>query len=79
MCSFETVTQDGNSAILSYNLWYKEPQGEWVSLSDAISQQFLVTDLQAGSDYLFKYRAYNLFGFGEFSAESTIKAATRPD
>ena len=30
-------------------------------------------------DYKFKYRAINIFGVGAFSAESTVKAAMRPD
>ena len=35
--------------------------------------------LSPGHDYKFKYRAINIFGVGAFSAESTIKAASKPD
>jgi hypothetical protein len=35
--------------------------------------------LSPGQDYKFKYRAINIFGVGAFSAESTIKAASKPD
>lgn len=35
--------------------------------------------LQPGHDYNFKYRAINIFGIGEFSDVSTVKAATTPD
>lgn len=39
----------------------------------------MVTLLQPGSSYKFKYRGINAFGEGEFSDESTIVAATKPD
>jgi len=32
-----------------------------------------------GVDYQFKYRAINIFGAGDFSDVSTIKAAMKPD
>jgi len=35
--------------------------------------------LTPGKNYKFRYRAINLFGTGEFSAESVIQAATKPD
>ena len=39
----------------------------------------MVTLLQPGSSYKFKYRGINAFGEGEFSDESTVVAATKPD
>jgi len=35
--------------------------------------------LRPGQDYKFRFRAINLFGAGDFSAETVIKAATKPD
>ena len=39
----------------------------------------VVTLLQPGSSYKFRYRGINVFGEGEFSDESTIVAAMNPD
>jgi len=48
MVNYGTVSQNGDSPVLSYNLWYDQGSGEWISLTDTISQQHLVENLQAG-------------------------------
>lgn len=51
----------------------------WYSLNEDYTVGLPVGLLTPGVDYKFKYRAINIFGEGAFSAESTVKAAMRPD
>lgn len=38
----------------------------------------MVTGLTPGANYQFKYRAKNIFGWGPFSATTTVQAAAKP-
>lgn len=78
------ATLSGGSPVLSLNLYWDQGIGLWVSLTGSspfytLDQSYSVSLLQPGHDYNFKYRAINIFGVGEFSDISTIKAATNPD
>ena len=86
--NFYTDEETGGSPILSLNLWYDQGVDNWVTVTGespwfSLGDKFTVglPDglLTPGLDYKFKYRGINLFGEGEFSAVSTVKAAMRPD
>lgn len=51
----------------------------WFSLNEEYTVGLPVGLLTPGVDYNFKYRGINIFGEGAFSAESTVKAAMKPD
>lgn len=78
--------QDGNSAILSYNLeWDAGSSGAtWTEVvgesTDYLLTHFTVSSgLLPGQSYQFRVRARNSLGWGEYSSAATVKAATRPD
>ena len=83
--SFANIATENNggSPVISLNLYFKPEGGDWTSLigeiSDSLAESHSVAALTPGANYKFKYRASNIFGNGEFSAEATLKAATRPD
>jgi hypothetical protein len=56
--------------------------GVWTSLIggsyNSLISTFIVTGLTPGQTYNFRYRALNAFGWGYYSDNSTIKAATAP-
>ena len=74
-------TQNGGSAILSYNLQWNAGSGEvnvnLAGYSTAYLHSFLTvtSGVTAGALYNFRYRARNVYGWGEFSDQVTIKAA----
>jgi hypothetical protein len=91
--SYITVTwtalsqpENGMSDIISYNLrWdggssgtvYNELVGE---TTNYLLTTFTVSSaITPGSHYMFKVRARNSLGWGEFSDVVTVKAATKPD
>jgi len=73
--------QNGGSAILSYNLQWNAGSGEvnvnLAGYSTAYLHSFLTvtSGVTAGALYNFRYRARNVYGWGEFSDQVTIKAA----
>lgn len=76
---------DGYSAVTTYALDWDAGTagGTWTSLvgedSDYTLSSYLVTeDVDVGVSYLFKVRAYNVWGWGEYSPEATVAAATTP-
>lgn len=76
---------DGGSSIISYNLQYDQGTSgvSWTDLTgvdtDYTSLSTTVSDVSAGGSYLFRVRAENLQGFGEFSNTETIEAVQAPD
>lgn len=74
-----TNSATGDSPILSYNLYWDNGSGATtIELCDTLVTQFTVTELQGGVNYLFKVRATNIYGYGAFSDEFSITAATQP-
>jgi hypothetical protein len=73
--------ENGGSEILSYNLQWDAGNGlvnvNLVGWSTPyLHSSFIVTSgVTAGALYKFKYRARNVYGWGPFSEEVTIKAA----
>ncbi|XP_015782492.1 obscurin isoform X3 [Tetranychus urticae] len=69
----------GNSWITCYSLEYsKHTSNEWNLLGDKLSQEFyLVRDLDPGTNYVFRVKAKNKFGWSEISNESE-PATTAP-
>ena len=67
---------NGGSTIISLNLEWDRGTNTWTSLIggtyNSLITTFTVTGLTPGSYYKFRYRASNLFGWGSYSAESTI-------
>jgi len=69
----------GNSAIVSYNLYWDEATTTVdIELTDTLTTTFDVNGLTGGETYLFKVRAYNIYGYGDFSAELSVKASDVP-
>jgi hypothetical protein len=74
------------SPVTSYNLWWDEgSNGEfWYSLigiNEPVLTQTLFTvtnNILEGQYYKFKVRAKNIWGWGPFSPEVTIRASTIP-
>ena len=78
-------TLNGGSTVTSLNLWWNRGSSDntWESLTGyspvSLSSDYLVTGLTPGEDYQFKYRASNIYGWGSFSAISTIPASKEPN
>lgn len=77
--------EDGGAEILSYHLQYDDASSGaiWTHLlgydSDETELSYSVTiSIQAGETYLFRYRAKNLMGWGEYSDELSLVAASVP-
>lgn len=47
--------------------------------TEVAEQQFTISDLTPGATYRFKVAAHNAIGYGSYSAEFVIIAATNPD
>jgi titin len=78
-----TTVETGGSTILSYNLQIDDGnQGNFVDLygitSDTLLNTLTVTGLSKGKNYRIRYRAKNIYGWGDWSPVSTILAATIP-
>jgi hypothetical protein len=76
----------GASPITSYNLyWDAGTSGvTWTSLKGEATENTSLTytvssGLTSGTDYQFQLRAKNIYGFGPFTAASTITASGVPD
>ncbi len=74
-------TQNGGSAILSYNLQWDAGNGvvnvNLAGYSTVYLHSYLTvtSGVTAGGLYKFQYRVRNVYGWGEFSDQVTIKAA----
>lgn len=80
-----TVAMNGGSAVLSYELqMYNYTSSSWLSLVGGASAYTIATSftqeqgLEKGSTYMFRYRAWNINGAGEFSDVSYLVAAQVP-
>jgi len=70
----------GNSAIVSYNLYWDNASGTTnIEVLDLLITSYTITGLTGGETYVFKVRAYNIYGYGDFSAEHSEKASDVPD
>lgn len=64
-----TGTATGNSAILSYDLYWDNGSGTInIELTDSLVTSYTVSGLTGGATYLFKVRARNIYGYGAFSS-----------
>ena len=71
--------QAGNSAILTYNLYWDKGTGLTdFELVDKFVSNFRVTGLVGGLNYRFKVRASNVYGYGAFSPEYSLEASDLP-
>ena len=89
--NFDTAPENGGSRILALDVWWDQGVSNWVPIStegptvlstgspSQAEVQHTVSLLSPSASYRFMYRAVNLFGYGPFSAESLIIAATKPD
>ena len=77
------ATEDGtgSSPILSYQLMWDNGEGGDATLAvdDSLVLSKTIIGLTQGQDYLFKVRARNVYGYGEFSDLVTIRASSVPD
>lgn len=77
-------SSNGGSEILSFEVqWAEGRAGSFVSLVGATSPFTATTyskssDVVKGTTYRFRYRAANIRGFGDFSPELTVLAASVP-
>jgi len=72
--------ESGNSQILAYELVWNNGSGETsVFVSENLDTSRILSGLTQGTDYIFKVRARNIYGFGVYSDEVTIRAASVPD
>ena len=56
---------NGNSAILSYDLFWDNALGSLtIELTDSLVTTYTVTGLTAGALYSFQVRARNIYGYG---------------
>ena len=71
-------TNNGGSPILIYNIQYDD--GNRGAFSDiySLSPSQIISNVNAGAQYRFRYRARNFNGWGPLSDISYILAATRP-
>mmetsp|Transcript_9440 Transcript_9440/g.8972 ORF Transcript_9440/g.8972 Transcript_9440/m.8972 type:complete len:254 (+) Transcript_9440:2696-3457(+) len=75
-----TSTDTGNSAITAYNLYWDNAGGTVnIHLVEDDVTQYTVTGITTGSTYLFGVRAYNLYGYGAFSADLSVTPTYLPD
>jgi hypothetical protein len=78
-------SETGGSSILSYNLQIDEADGVFEDLFGATTDVLITTELVTapkivqGSTYGFRYRARNVYGWGEWSPTTYILAARVPD
>ena len=78
--------ENGGADIISYNLQYDDASGgnTWTDLTGVTSDEVILSSsvtnsIQVGLTYLFRYRAKNAHGWGEFSDSLSLIAARRAD
>lgn len=75
-----TTAATGDSPILSYQLVWDNNSGTAdIVVSDELVLTKTIIGLVTGYDYRFKVRAYNVYGFGDFSDLSIIRASDVPN
>lgn len=75
-----TGSSTGNSAILSYNLYWNNGAGATtITVVDSLVTTYTITGLTTGTTYKFKVRARNIYGYGSFSSDVDIIASSVPD
>ncbi len=76
-----TTIETGGSAILSYNLQVDDGAGSFIDVfgwsKDTLSLSATVK-AKKGITYAFRYRAKNIYGWGDFSPLTYILAADKP-
>lgn len=81
-----TAPNNGYSSILSYHLQWDNGVGNFASPIDLIGNSIdslvlnyiVSSSIVSGSSYLFRVRAKNYWGWGDFSTSVSIKASTSP-
>jgi hypothetical protein len=84
--AYLTGTDTGGSAIVSYELDINDGAGGTTFTAEVgfltpytLNNILLSTSITSGATYVFKYRDQNIFGWGLFSPETSLIAATTPD
>lgn len=74
-----SYNETGNSEILGYNIWWDANTGVTnISLTETIMTNYTVNGLIAGYSYMFKIRAFNIYGYGPFSEIITLVPNAAP-
>lgn len=74
-----TGSATGNSAILSYNLYWDNGSGTTnIAALDTLVTTYTFSGLTTGTTYKFMVRARNIYGYGAFSSTTSILAAGVP-
>jgi len=78
--ALSSASDTGNSPITEYNIYWDQGSGGSATSSIYLgaSTSYTITGLSTGSNYKFKVRAKNVYGYGPFSAEVTLQASTVP-
>lgn len=75
------MVEDGGSPILSYSLEMDDDTG-FVSVSGELSDDLttlrVVTLVNSGQTYTFRYRARNIYGWGDYSESTAIVTSSVP-
>lgn len=72
-------TDAGNSAVTSYELLWDNGLGTAnIVLTDSLVTSYTLSALTGGASYIFKVRARNLYGDGDYSPEATLVASGKP-
>lgn len=73
-------TDSGNATITSYTLlWNNGGTGTpTTTLTDSLVTSYTISGLTAGQSYIFKVRANNIYGPGDYSDEVTVEASDVP-
>jgi hypothetical protein len=81
-----TTPDNGGSSILSYHLQYDSGTSatNWTDVVGLSPDSLLLTytvssDIESGTEYGFRVRARNIFGWGSYSTPTYITAAREPD
>lgn len=69
----------GNSDVLSYNLYWDAGSGTAnIELTDTLVTSYTIYGVTGGQPYIFKLRARNIYGYGDFSNTLTISPSDVP-
>lgn len=72
-------SQTGNSAITTYELYWDSNTGTAnILLKSGLQLSLLLQSLQPGHLYIFKVRAKNVYGYGDFSDQVTFQPVSVP-
>lgn len=64
--------------IVMYEVFWDQSSNNWVYLDNTTSLTSLKTGLTGGVTYSFKVRAYNKYGFGEFTSSVSVQTSQPP-